>query len=110
MNTNTIYKQIKTNNKLTTLFTKPILGSEVVKINERVFYMMIEDLGIKVNRRKENDSIINTKKCNNCGVEKSVDYFYTDNHSEDGYHIRCKSCDDRINKKYHSNYSFVSVN
>ena len=95
-----LVKTIKNGNKMVNLFNTPILGSEKVKMGNSTFYMMIEDLGIKVNRHRPNDSVITSKVCSNCGVKKSVDYFYSDSYSNDGYHIRCKCCDDRINKKY----------
>ena len=51
-----------------------------------------------VNRHFEVDSNVNQKKCNNCKIEKSVKYFYTDSTSQDNYHNRCKSCNDSIQK------------
>jgi|TARA_R110000796_G_scaffold234370_7_gene353046 hypothetical protein len=93
-----LVKTIKNGNKMMNLFNTPILGSEKVKMGNSVFYMMVEDLSLKVNRHRTNDSIIPTKVCGNCGVKKSVDYFYSDSYSRDGYHLRCKCCNDKINK------------
>ena len=93
-----LVKTIKNGNKMMNLFNTPILGSEKVKMGNSVFYMMVEDLSLKVNRHRTNDSIIPTKACGNCGVKKSVDYFYSDSYSRDGYHLRCKCCNDKINK------------
>ena len=93
-----LVKTIKNGNKMMNLFNTPILGSEKVKMGNSVFYMMVEDLSLKVNRHRTNDSIIPTKVCGNCGIKKSVDYLYSDSYSNDGYHLRCKCCNDKINK------------
>ena len=95
-----LVKTITQNNKKINLFNTPIVGSEKVKIGSNVFFMMTENINDKVNRHRQNDSIITSKVCGNCGVKKSVDYFYSDSYSNDGYHRRCKSCDDNINKTY----------
>ncbi len=95
-----LIKTYKRENELVRLFNTPIVGSEKVTMNDKVFYMMIESLGVKVNRRKPVDSICNHKTCGNCGIKKSVDYFYSDSYSEDGYHVRCNSCDKTVNNSY----------
>ena len=94
-----LIKQINQNNQLINLFNKPIVGSEKIKMNGKVYFMMIDRL-TKVKRHNNVESNVHTKKCMNCGVEKSVNYFYTDSSSMDNYHIRCKSCCDSINVRY----------
>ena len=89
-----LVKTIKKENQLVRLFNTPIIGSEKVTMNDKVFYMMIENLGIKVNRHRDNDSTITSKVCGNCKIKKSVDYFHSDSYSKDGFHLRCKSCND----------------
>ena len=96
-----LIKTITQKNKTIQLFNKPIIGSEKIIMNNRVFYMMIEKTGLKINRHKPNNSIITSKVCGNCGIKKSVDYFSSNCGSNDGYNQRCKTCMDTINKKYH---------
>jgi len=97
-----LVKQINQNNQLINLFNKPIVGSEKIKMNGKVYFMMIDRL-TEVKRHKKIDSNIHTKKCMNCGVEKSVNYFYTNNSSNDNYSNRCKSCDDSVQRNYLNN-------
>ena len=90
---------MKKGNEIVRLFNNQINGSDIIKMNGKVYFMMIDRL-TKVKRHTNVKSNIHTKKCMNCGVEKSVNYFYTDSSSMDNYHIRCKSCCDSINVRY----------
>jgi hypothetical protein len=92
-----LVRTIKQNGKKINLFNTPIVGSEKIKIKGMVYYMIIDNMKT-VNRHFEVDSNVNQKKCNNCKIEKSVKYFYTDSTSQDNYHNRCKSCNDSIQK------------
>jgi len=98
-----LIKTINRNNQLINLFNQPIMGSEKVKMGDKVYYMLVDKL-TKVSRHSNNDSNVYHKKCMNCGVRKSVNYFYTNNGSNDGYNGRCKSCSDSI----HNNYNNIS--
>ena len=92
-----LVKQINQNNRLINLFNTPIVGSEKIKMGGKVYFMMIDNQ-TKVNRRKHYSSNVHHKKCMNCGVEKSVTYFYSRVESNDGYMNNCKSCCDSIQK------------
>ena len=94
-----LVKQITQNNKLINFLNKPIVGSEKIKMGDKTYYMIV-DRNIKVSRHSKNDSNVYHKNCMNCGIRKSVNYFYTNNRSNDGYNGRCKSCSDSV----HSNY------
>ena len=97
-----LVKQINQNNQIINLFNKPIVGSEKVKISGKVYFMITDRL-IEVKRHRKVNSNVYTKKCMNCGVEKSVKYFYTNNSSNDNYSNRCKSCDDSVHRNYLNN-------
>ena len=95
-----LVKTFKRENELVRLFNTPIVGSEKITMNDRVFYMMIEKYGIKVKRHKPNDSIVTTKVCGNCGIRKHTDYFSSSCGTNDGFNHKCKTCMDSMDKKH----------
>ena len=95
-----LVKTITQNSKKINLFNTPIVGSEKVKMGDKVYFMMVERVGLKVKRHKPNNSITKSKECGNCGLKKSVDYFSSNFSNNDGYNHICKSCMDVINLKY----------
>jgi len=91
-----LVKTITQNSKKINLFNTPIVGSEKVKMGDKVYFMMVEKVGLKVKRHKPNNSITKSKECG----KKSVDYFSSNFSNSDGYNHICKSCMDVINLKY----------
>ena len=97
----------KSNNKTYNYYNKQIKGSEPVRVNGKLLYLMISS-NHTVNRweNSNTNSNISTKICKNCGCKKSTNSFYINSVSIDGYSQNCRDCDYSYNQQkkqqYHS--------
>ena len=99
-----LIKTVKTDKEEIKFFSTPIMGSEKVTMNGKVYYIMKTPLKFleKEINRKDDDSVdvveYREKKCTNCGISKKLKDFYRDSSKVEGYSNRCKECWKMINE------------
>ena len=107
-----LVKEFKKGNEIVRLFNSQINGSEVIKMNGKLYWMMREKSeGVNRWSKSEINDEVGYKKCENCKCKKNVKFFYVSKNSEDGYSKNCGSCDSSIvslNKNFNNSKRLVS--
>ena len=101
-----LVKEFKKGNEIVRLFNNQINGSDIIKMNGKVYWMLRENNdGVNRWSKSELNDEVSYKKCCNCGVKKNVKHFYVSSNSVDGYSDKCGSCESGIvnkNKRFSS--------
>ena len=99
----------KSNNKTFNYYSTQIMGSEKVKMNGRVYWLLVNS-NKSVNRWNNDtvDSVMKTKQCKNCGCKKSTKSFYKNSSKIDGLSDKCRDCDYNYNQMKKGNFHLVN--
>lgn len=97
-----LIKTINRENEIVKFYNQPLNGGESIIMGGRQYWMIREFKNLKENKLGGfGKSNIREKQCGNCNTNQSVQHFYNDSYSKDGYSHWCKSCC----KTYHKNHN-----
>ena len=95
-------KTIKNGDEVRRFFTEKVGRSEKIVMGGKTLWMTINHVDDfkEINHKFKPKTNIKEKRCSNCGETKSVKYFFTDNHSRDGFSAWCNLCGRNYGKEY----------
>ena len=98
-------KTIKNGEEVRRFFTEKVGRSEKIVMGGKTLWMTINHVDDfkEINHKFKPKTNIKEKRCSNCGETKSIKYFFTDNHSRDGFSAWCNLCGRNYGKEYIKN-------